>query len=93
MTAARRRALPAALVLGRPHASWKLWVRCLEGREPAESLPTRDREDLVWHLVHELGWLDAEVAAHTQMTEYTTARIRERLGLQPNAVNDITAAA
>jgi hypothetical protein len=94
MTAApRRRALPKALTLGRPRANWKLWVSCLEGREPAESLPTLDRADLVWHLVHDLGWTDREVCDHTRMTDYTTARIRERLGLHPNRPNDITAAA
>ena len=92
-TTRRRRALPKALTLGRPRADWKLWVRCLEGREPAESLPRIDRADLVWHLVHDLGWTDGEIAEHTRMTDYTTARIRDRLGLKPNPVNDITAAA
>jgi hypothetical protein len=50
---------------------------------PAEVLPTRDREDLVWHL-HERGWTDDEIAEHTFMTLYTTARIRARLGLAPH---------
>jgi hypothetical protein len=93
MSTARRRAMPKALALGRPRANWKLWVRCLEGHEPAESLPNVDRADLVWHLIHDLGWTDREVADHTRMTDYTTARIREHLGLNPNQPNDITAAA
>jgi hypothetical protein len=90
---ARRRALPKALTLGRPRTNWKLWVRCLEGLEPAESLPALDRADLVWHLVHDLGWTDREIADHTRMTDYTTARIREHLGLKQNQPNDDTAAA
>ncbi len=93
MTTTRRRALPKALALVRPRANWKLWVRCLEGREPAESLPTLDRADLVWHLVHDLGWTDAEIAEHTRMTDYTAARIRGHLGLEPNRINSDTTAA
>jgi hypothetical protein len=46
-------------------------------------LSTRDREDLVWHLV-ENGWTDREIAQHTCMTEYTTARIRARLEITAN---------
>jgi hypothetical protein len=61
-----------------------LWLRCWEGLEPAESLPTRDREDLLWDLVHERGWTDREVADHTRLTDYTVCRIRERLGLPAN---------
>lgn len=87
----RRRSLPSALALGRPHASQWIWVACVEGREPAESLPTKDREDLVYHLVNDLGWTDLQVAEHTRMTTATTTRIRERLGLAPNHL--ITAAA
>lgn len=87
----RRRPLPFALVLDRPRASQWIWVACVEGREPAESLPTKDREDLVYHLVNDLEWTDLQVAEHTRMTTATTARIRERLGLVPNHV--ITAAA
>jgi hypothetical protein len=46
-------------------------------------LTTRDREDLVWLLV-EAGWTDAQIAQHTCLTVYTTARIRTRLGLVGN---------
>lgn len=61
----------------------RLYRRCLEGLEPAEVLSTRDREGLVAELVAERGWSDTAIAAHTRMTEYTTARIRTRLGLKP----------
>lgn len=63
-----------------------LWRVCLEGREPAESLHWRDREDLVAGLV-EHGWTDLEIAALTRMSLYTTARIRRRLVLSPNRVS------
>lgn len=75
-----RRCVPAAVDLAAPRAHWRLWQRCMEGKEPAESLPTKDREDLVWQL-HERHWSDKEIADHTRMTLYTTVRIRERLGL------------
>jgi hypothetical protein len=89
----RRRALPSALVLGRPRASHWIWVACVEGREPAESLPTKDREDLVYHLVHDCGWTDVRIATHTRMSTATTVRIRERIGLESNHSTTITAAA
>ena len=60
-----------------------LWGACCAGREPAEALDPRDREDLVAGLVG-LGWTDREIAALTRMTTYTTARIRQRLELPPN---------
>lgn len=53
------------------------------GVEPAEALPTFDRRRLVTEL-HRLGWTDVAIAAHTRMTTYTTARIRDALGLLPN---------
>lgn len=67
-----------------PHAvrrrNRELWQACLRGQEPAESLSQRDREHLVAVLVsHSLS--DLDIASHTRMTEYTTRRIRERLGL------------
>lgn len=80
---------PAVL---RQRSNHKLWLACWEGTEPAEALSTRDREDLVWRL-HEQGLTDLEIAEHTRMTDYTTARIRERLGMKPNQSHDITAAA
>lgn len=60
-----------------------VWWACCAGREPAESLDWRDREDLVAALV-ERGWTDVQVAILTRMTSYTTARIRDRLGLPAN---------
>lgn len=60
-----------------------LWQACCTGREPAESLDPRDREDLVAALVQR-GWTDVQIAVLTRMTTYTTARIRERLGLPAN---------
>lgn len=89
----RRRSLPSALALGRPRASQWIWVACIEGREPAESLPTKDREDLIFYLVHDQKWTDLQVAVHTRMTTATTVRIRERLGLAPNHSTTNTAAA
>lgn len=89
----RRRCLPSALALGRPRASWRIWAACVEGREPAESLPTKDREDLVCHLVHELRWTDGEIAEHTYMTTSVVARIRERIGLPPNHTTSTTTTA
>lgn len=66
-----------------PRSDLALWRDCCAGVEPAEALHTRDREDLVAGLV-ERGWTDQQIATHTRMTTYTTARIRERLGLAPN---------
>lgn len=64
--------------------TWRLHYReALAGREPAEALPTHVRHRLVAQL-HGAGWTDVEIAAHTRMTTYTTARIRAGLGLLPN---------
>lgn len=93
MSALQQHGIPTDLTIMRPGGPAWQWKQCLAGDEPAEILPARDREDLVYVLVHELGWTDREVAAHTRMTDYTTARIRERLGLKPNQPNDTTAAA
>lgn len=60
-----------------------LYRRCLDGHEPAESLPTLDRRRLVLTL-HNRGWTDVQIAVHTRMTTYTTARIRSLIGLKPN---------
>ncbi len=59
------------------------WAACCQGRFPAEVLSTRDREDLIVDL-HTLGWSDVEIAEHCMLSTYTTARIRDRLGLTPN---------
>lgn len=63
----------------------KAWLRqsCLRGDMPAELLTTEDREHLV-HTLWKRGWTDAEIAAHTFMSTYTTARIRSRLALAPH---------
>lgn len=61
-----------------------LWQLCCAGREPAESLDTRDREDLVAALV-ERGWSDVQIAVLTRMSTYTTARIRERVATAAEA--------
>lgn len=57
--------------------------RCLAGDEPAEVLSAEWRQRLV-RALHARGWADAEIAVHTRMTLYTTARIRSRMRLKPN---------
>lgn len=83
-----------SMVDGRPNthtlADQKLLAACRQGREPAEALPTYARDWLVHDLIGE-GWTDAEIAAWTRMTTYTTARIRERLGLAPNTLKGAVA--
>jgi len=59
------------------------WRACCAGELPAEALSTRDREDLLAEL-HGLGWTDREIAEHTRLSTYTTARLLDRLGLAPN---------
>jgi hypothetical protein len=71
--------------VARPRSGQLLWQACCQGREPAEALDPRDREDLVEELVVQ-GWTDTEIATLTRMSTYTTARIRTRLGLPPNAM-------
>lgn len=66
-----------------PRSDRELWRACCHGREPAEALDPRDREDLIAGL-HGRGWTDQEIAAHTRLTCYTVARIRQRIGLLPN---------
>jgi hypothetical protein len=69
-------------VAGRPpeaNVSWRcteplLWAACLAGREPAESLSTLARRDLV-AILSARGWTIIEIAVHCRMTTYTTARI------------------
>jgi hypothetical protein len=65
------------------------WRACLAGRLPAEVLPTVERERLV-ETLWARAWTDAEIASHTFMTTYTTARIRERLKLPPNGDHEVT---
>lgn len=61
----------------------RLFLEARAGRLPAEALPTQLRWQLVIDL-HSLRWTDVEIAEHTRMTTYTTARIRDSLGLRPN---------
>lgn len=80
-----RRAPPVPIpgTHGPPRSGWHVWRRCWEGREPAESLASQDREDMIYHL-HRHGWSDLDMAQLTRLSLYTTGRIRDRLGLQPN---------
>lgn len=61
-----------------------LYAGCLGGQIPAEALSPPDRDRLV-RLLHRRGWTDTQIAVHTFMTTYTTARIRSRLRLAPNS--------
>lgn len=79
-----RRAFAGAPVR-RPRSGQLLWQACCQGREPAEALDQRDREDLVASLV-EQGWTDTEIATLTRMSTYTTSRIRARLSFAANAM-------
>lgn len=54
-----------------------------DGELPADALPTRQRWRLVAEL-HAYGWTDSDIAEWTRMTTYTSARIREGMGLAPN---------
>jgi hypothetical protein len=66
----------------RPSVSPKLlWLACLDGREPAESLSAELRERLV-ALLLDRGWPVAVIAEHTFMTTYTTGRICDRIKLR-----------
>lgn len=63
-----------------PISRARLQIACWKGELPAEILTTAERERLVYELWG-YGWTDVEIACHTRMTLYTTARIRARLGL------------
>jgi hypothetical protein len=65
---------------GRPITAQQLYSACWRGELPAEILSTADRERLLYDLWLQ-HWTDVEIATHTRMTTYTTARIRTRLGL------------
>lgn len=67
-----------------PRRERERYRACLGGSEPAEALSVKNRERLVGDL-WERGLTDTEIAAHTRMTVYTTARIRDRIGLAPLA--------
>lgn len=64
----------------RQHQHAALQRACRLGQQPAELLPTREREDLVFDLWC-ASWTDTEIATHTRMSTYTAARIRNRMGL------------
>lgn len=66
-----------------PLANPTLYRRCMDGHEPAESLPQNERARLVL-ILHNRGWTDVQVATHTRMSTYTAARIRRRIGLPVN---------
>jgi hypothetical protein len=68
----------------------RLLAACRDGREPAEALPSYLRDWLVQDLVSQ-GWTDVEIATWTRMTTYTTARIRNRLGLAANVLRGAVA--
>jgi hypothetical protein len=68
-----------------PLTDERLYQACLDGREPADILRSSWRDELV-HKLHRRGWTDVEIATHTRMTTYTTARIRSRMKLQPNVI-------
>ena len=67
----------------RPLTDRAAYRACVAGEQPAEVLDATGRERLVAEL-HDYGWSDAEIAAHTRMTTYTLARIADRLRLAPN---------
>jgi hypothetical protein len=69
---------PLAVRATPPRSGALLWTACCAGREPAEALDPRDREDLVADL-DAAGWTLHEIAVHTRMTTYTTGRIAVRV--------------
>lgn len=66
------------------------YQRALAGHEPAESLTTREREQLV-RALWTAGMTDVEIATHTHLTTYTAARIRARLGLAAHQARKVPA--
>lgn len=70
----------------RPVTDAAAWRLALDGDLPADALSPLDRRSLVL-VLHGYGWTDVEIAAHTRMTTYTTARIREALNLAANMIS------
>jgi hypothetical protein len=70
-------ATPAATVTATNSLLYRL---ALDGREPAESLPTKLRERLI-RVLWGRGWTDEQISVHTRETVYVVARIRDRIGL------------
>jgi transcriptional regulator with GAF, ATPase, and Fis domain len=60
----------------------------IHGKEPAEALPTHQRQVIV-RVLHRRGWTDADVADRLRMTLYTAARIRQDLRLPPNLTTHV----
>jgi hypothetical protein len=60
-----------------------LYAAARAGKQPVEALTTEDRARLITELATR-GWTDVRIAEHTRQTTYTTARIRDRLGLAAN---------
>jgi hypothetical protein len=77
------RTVPADAPTPRAYGEEQQIRMAIQGLLVAEELPTKARERLFAEL-HALGWTDLEMAEHTRTTPYTTARIRDRLGLRPN---------
>jgi hypothetical protein len=74
----------------RPVTDQVAWRLALDGDLPADALSTVDRRALVL-VLHNCGWTDVEIASHTRMSTYTTARIREGLGLAGNKIKGAVA--
>jgi len=56
----------------------------LAGKTPGEALSPYDRRVLL-SVLHRRGYSDRQIADHTRWTLYTTARIREHIGLDANS--------
>jgi hypothetical protein len=61
----------------------RLLGEALAGDRPAEDLPEYLRHK-TFLVLHNWGWTDMQMAEHTRTSLYTTARIRDYLGLEPN---------
>lgn len=73
----RRLASVPSLADAEPRSPIHTWNACCAGREPAEALDWRDREDLFvgfW----EARWSLEAIAEHTRSTSYTVARVLDR---------------
>lgn len=64
-----------------PATSPHLFALCRRGQVPAEELSSEDRDRLI-RMLWKRCWSVSEIAAHTKLSTYTTARILDRLGLE-----------
>lgn len=71
----------------KPFTSPRLLALCWAGKAPAELL-TRGERDLLVSELWAKGWTDSQISVHTKLTEYTTCRIRERLGLSARSPSE-----